>query len=217
MGHPASAAALLDEVRHPVVAQMATFDRLEAAVAADRRRNAERWLADLEAFATASSAPWALAWVAHGRARLSDGHVAAALFTDALNHYECARRPLEQARTRLAYGEHLRRHRRRVDARGHLAAALDTFENLGANPWVERARAELRACGQTRREKDPSKLSQLTAQELQVARFVARGLPTKEVAAQLYLSPRTIEFHLHNIFTKLGISSRNELAAMEWR
>ncbi len=104
-----------------------------------------------------------------------------------------------------------------MDARGHLAAALDTFENLGANPWVERARAELRACGQTRREKDPSKLSQLTAQELQVARFVARGLPTKDVAAQLYLSPRTIEFHLHNIFTKLGISSRNELAALEWR
>jgi DNA-binding NarL/FixJ family response regulator len=97
-------------------------------------------------------------------------------------------------------------------ARQPLGSALDIFEGLGAAPWVERARQELRACGQTARKRDPSTLLQLTPQELQVARFVADGLPTREVAAQLFLSPRTVEFHLRNVFTKLGISSRSELA-----
>jgi len=90
--------------------------------------------------------------------------------------------------------------------------ALDTFENLGAAPWAERARLELRASGQAVRRRDPSTLLQLTPQELQVARFVATGLPTREVAAQLFLSPRTVEFHLRNVFAKLGISSRSQLA-----
>jgi DNA-binding CsgD family transcriptional regulator len=120
----------------------------------------------------------------------------------------------EKARTRLAFGERLRRARRRVEAREHLRAALETFERLGAGPWAERARAELRASGETARKRDPSTLTQLTPQELQVARFVAQGLSNKEVAAQLFLSPRTIDAHLRNVFAKLEITSRTQLARL---
>jgi DNA-binding CsgD family transcriptional regulator len=133
-------------------------------------------------------------------------------FERALALHRAADRPFERARTALAYGGVLRRTRKRMAARQPLGSALDIFEGLGAAPWVERARQELRACGQTARKRDPSTLLQLTPQELQVARFVADGLPTREVAAQLFLSPRTVEFHLRNVFTKLGISSRSELA-----
>ena len=121
----------------------------------------------------------------------------------------------EQARTELAYGIALRRMRKRMAARGPLGTALDIFDSLGAAPWAERARQELRACGQTARKRDPSTLLRLTPQELQVARFVAEGRPTREVAAQLFLSPRTVEFHLRNVFTKLGVSSRTELAGLD--
>jgi DNA-binding CsgD family transcriptional regulator len=170
------------------------------------------WLRGMEAFATHTAAPWAQARVAHAHGLLSEGHVAEGRFQEALDHHLRARRPFERARTELAYGELLRRARRRVDARAHLEAALDTFENLGAAPWAERARLELRASGQAVRRRDPSTLLQLTPQELQVARFVATGLPTREVAAQLFLSPRTVEFHLRNVFAKLSISSRSQLA-----
>jgi DNA-binding NarL/FixJ family response regulator len=88
------------------------------------------------------------------------------------------------------------------------------FERLGANPWAERARAELRASGETARKRDPSTVDQLTPQELQIAGFVAEGLTNKEIAAQLFLSPRTIDSHLRNVFQKLNISSRTQLARM---
>src|SRR5215211_1276492 len=209
---PASAGTLLGELRHPVVVTMASLDGVEAAVHAGRRNSALGWLRGMEAFATHTTAPWAQARVAHAHGLLSEGHVAEGRFQEALELHRRARRPFERARTELAYGELLRRARRRVDARAHLEAALDTFENLGAAPWAERARLELRASGQTARRRDPSTLLQLTPQELQVARFVATGLPTREVAAQLFLSPRTVEFHLRNVFAKLGISSRSQLA-----
>ena len=209
---PASAAALLDDIAHPVVARMAELDRIEAAVHAGRPDRALNWLRDLERFATDTGASWALARAAHGYGLLAAGHVAEGHFQTALEHHAHARRPFERARTELAYGEFLRRARRRVAARVHLEAALDGFENLSSAPWAERARAELRASGQTARSRrDPSSLRELTPQELQVARFVARGLPTREVAAQLFLSPRTVDFHLRNLFIKLGISSRTEL------
>ncbi|HEV8650902.1 MAG TPA: AAA family ATPase [Actinomycetes bacterium] len=209
---PASAGTLLGDLSHPVVVTMAALDGVEAAVHAGRRNSALEWLGALEASATHTAAPWAQARTAHARGLLSDGHVAEGRFEEALDHHQRARRPFERARVELAYGELLRRARRRVDARAHLQAALDTFEGLGAAPWAERARLELRASGQATRRRDPSTLRQLTPQELQVARFVARGLPTREVAAQLFLSPRTVDFHLRNVFAKLGISSRTQLA-----
>jgi DNA-binding CsgD family transcriptional regulator len=125
------------------------------------------------------------------------------------------RRTFDGARTELLYGEHLRRTRRRVEAREHLAAALDEFERVGAAPWAERAHRELRASGETARKRDPSTVNQLTAQEVQIARFVARGATNRDVAAQLFLSKRTVDYHLRRIFAKLAISSRSELVAVE--
>src|SRR5262249_55434654 len=123
-------------------------------------------------------------------------------------------RPFDLARIHLLYGEHLRRERRRADSRVHLRSALETFERLRAAPWAERAAAELRATGETARKRDPSTLDQLTPQELQIARFVADGLSNKEVAAMLFLSPRTIDSHLRSVFAKLGVTSRTQLARL---
>jgi DNA-binding CsgD family transcriptional regulator len=117
----------------------------------------------------------------------------------------------EQARTELLYGEWLRRGRKRREARVHLRRAADLFRQVGAPPWEERAEAELRATGEKARRRDPSTLDQLTPQELQIAGLVADGMTNREIAAQLYLSPRTIDYHLRKVFSKLGIASRAEL------
>jgi DNA-binding CsgD family transcriptional regulator len=122
--------------------------------------------------------------------------------------------PFDQARTELLYGEWLRRQRQRREARRHLRRAADLFRQVGAPPWQERAEAELRATGETARRRDPSTLDQLTPQELQIAGLVAAGLTNRQIAAQLYLSPRTIDYHLRKVFSKLGLSSRTELVRM---
>src|SRR6185312_5753262 len=123
--------------------------------------------------------------------------------------------PVEQGRTMLLYGEWLRRQRRRVDARRHLRVALDLFGRVGVPAWEARARAERRASGETARKRDPSTRDQLTPQELQIARLVSTGKTNPEVAAQLFLSPRTIDYHLRKVYAKLEISSRAELAALD--
>jgi DNA-binding NarL/FixJ family response regulator len=192
------------------------LDRIEAAIRAGERETARAWLDVFEAWAESSAAAWARAVALHCRALLSeDESEAERLFVAAMDAHAEAARPFERARTELAYGEFLRRTRRRVEAREHLRAALDGFEGLGAALWEERARVELRASGQTARKRDPSTRAELTAQELQIARFVAEGLTNRDVAAQLFLSPRTIDFHLRNVFTKLGISSRTALARLD--
>jgi DNA-binding CsgD family transcriptional regulator len=119
--------------------------------------------------------------------------------------------PLQRARTELLYGEWLRRQPRRQEARARLRAALELFRSLRAIPWERRAEAELRATGETTRKRDPSTLDELTPQELQIAGLVADGLTNRDIAAQLYLSPRTIDYHLRKVFTKLGIASRTQL------
>jgi ATP/maltotriose-dependent transcriptional regulator MalT len=119
--------------------------------------------------------------------------------------------PFQRARARVLYGEWLRRQRRRSDARGHLREAAELFRSIGATPWAERAEGELRATGESARKRDPSTLDQLTPQELQIAGLAASGLTNPEIASQLFLSPRTVEYHLGKVFTKLGIASRTEL------
>jgi DNA-binding NarL/FixJ family response regulator len=213
-GRHDAALAHLNRLRHPVTDLHAGLDAIEAAARAEDERAATAWLDELDDHAHATGAAWALARAAHGRALLSSGDEATALFEAALAHHSTTSRPFERARTLLALGEHLRRARRRVDARAHLRAALDAFEHLNAAPWAERARNELRASGETARRRVPSTMSQLTPQERQVARFVAQGLPNREVAAQLFVSPRTVDFHLRNVFTKLGVTSRTELARL---
>jgi DNA-binding CsgD family transcriptional regulator len=199
----------------PAVLFMAGLDLIEAAVRAGEVATAHDWLADYEPWAERAGAAWARAVALHGRALLADdGEESERLFEAALDMHAEAARPFERARTELACGEFLRRARRPSEARQHLRAALDGFEALGAEVWAERARVELRASGQTARRRVADTRAQLTEQELQIAHFVAQGLSNREVAAQLFLSPRTIAAHLRNIFRKLGISSRTELARL---
>jgi len=217
-GHWTEALAHLDavsEVRQgqggPMGANFSASNRIEAAVRAGELAKAEAALQSFELWASHSGAPWAGPRVASCRALVSTGQEATRHFEDALRHSSDAR-PFDLGRIHLLYGEHLRRERRRIDSRTHLRAALDMFERLGATPWADRARAELRASGETARKREPSAVAQLTPQELQIARYVASGLSNKEVAAQLFLSPRTIDAHLRGVFAKLAITSRTQLA-----
>jgi ATP/maltotriose-dependent transcriptional regulator MalT len=206
-------------VGQPYFVLNAAPDLVEAYVRLGRDDEAREAYGVLETFAvrgTPDAPPWALAYAARCRGLLAaDEAEADGAYEEALELHARATGAFDEARTELVYGEHLRRRRRRIDARAHLRAALELFESLGADVWAERARAELRASGETARKRDPSTLSQLTPQELQVARFVAEGLSNKEVAAQLFLSPRTIDAHLRNVFAKLGITSRTQLARLE--
>ena len=212
---PAAALHHLEQISSPWIRRMAALDRLETAARADRHDLARTWLAEIEAFATATGTPAATAVLEHGRALLADGHDAESHYRLALDaHADSLRRP-DRARTELAYGEHLRRSRRRVDARPHLRAAVGLFEDLGSDRWASRAAQELRASGETARRRDVSTVTDLTAQERNVTVLVRQGLATKDVAAQLFVSPRTVDFHLRNVFAKLGVSSRGELAALD--
>jgi ATP/maltotriose-dependent transcriptional regulator MalT len=191
-------------------------ERIEAAARAGRREEAEAWLADFGAWAEHFDIGWARSATLRCRALFADESTQElALLADALEQAKPSSRPFEQARTRLAYGEALRRNGRRVEARTHLHAALDRFDELGAAVWGERAREQLRASGQTARRRQTDDRPQLTQQELQIARFVAQGLSNREVAAHLFLSTRTIEFHLRKVFAKLGITSRTQLAHVD--
>jgi DNA-binding CsgD family transcriptional regulator len=200
---------------HPALARHMIPDYVEAAVRAGRRDGLEETVAEYELWARSSNQPWTLALLAGCEALISQGDDVEGGFHEALDLLPTAERPFEYARTELLLGEHLRRNRKRREAREHLRAAMVTFEQLGAGPWEERARSELRATGETARKRDPSTLGDLTPQELQIARLVASGARNREVAAQLFLSPRTIDYHLRKVFMKLGISSRAELAKME--
>jgi DNA-binding CsgD family transcriptional regulator len=206
-------AELRPGVREPYWIIMTVPDRIEAAVRAGRPDDAHEALPLFEAWAARTGAAWAQPLLASSRALVAEGEEATAHFEEALRLGGDAR-PFDLPRIQLLYGEHLRRERRRSDARVQLRAALDAFERFEAEPWADRARAELRASGETARKRDPSTLSQLTPQELQVARLVAEGFSNKEVAAQLFLSPRTIDAHLRSVFAKLAITSRTQLARL---
>jgi DNA-binding CsgD family transcriptional regulator len=215
-GRPDEAVLYAREIADLPIALWAGPDRVEAAIRAGDTQAARTWLAAFEAWAESSRAPWSRVSALRCRALLAeDGEEVGLLFAEALGVPRPSARPFERARTELAFGEHLRRSRRRVEAREHLRAALEGFETLGASQWAERAREELRASGQTARRREPSTRGDLTAQEVQIARFVSQGLSNREVAAQLFLSPRTIDYHLRNVFRKLGISSRMQLVQLE--
>ncbi|MEU6264058.1 helix-turn-helix transcriptional regulator [Saccharopolyspora shandongensis] len=148
------------------------------------------------------------------RALLGEGDAAERQYAAAVHlHRERDELPFERARTELLYGEWLRRRHRRSDARPHLRSALDTFDRLGTRPWAERARDELRASGEGRgASADPA--AHLTPQERQVTRLAATGLTNRDIAARLFLSPRTVGCHLSNAYPKLGVASRLELARL---
>jgi DNA-binding CsgD family transcriptional regulator len=196
--------------------RLAAVDRVEAAVRAGDREQAAAWVNQLAPFAQGTQWPWALAALDHGRALLAEPADAPVLFESALAHHARAGgRTYDRARTDLAYGELLRRSQRRVDARAHLRSALETFADLRAEPLAARATQELRASGLTARRRDPSTQLTLTPMERQVAELVVQGLSNKDIAAQCWVSPRTVAFHLRNIFVKAGVTSRGELARLE--
>jgi DNA-binding NarL/FixJ family response regulator len=186
-----------------------TPDLIEAYVHAGRRAEAESALLLLRKQADAGLGTWAHAVTARCRGLLDEDFQPA--FEEAIKLHARAEMPFERARTELCYGERLRRARRRAEARDQLHAALETFERLGAEPWADRARNELRATGETVR-RDRSASDELTLQELQVALKVAEGATNREAAAAMFLSPKTIEAHLSRIYSKLGVRSRTELA-----
>src|SRR5215472_3196604 len=186
---------------------------VEAAVRAGRTDLAARPLAQFTAWADAIGQQWATAVAARCAALTADDSDAEPLYRKAIATHEGDGRPFEQARTRLLYGEWLRRNRRRADAREHLLAAAAAFARMGARPWQDRAEAELRAAGAAPlavAADDP--LARLTPQELQVVRLAAAGASNKQIGAQLFLSPRTVGFHLYRAFPKLGVTGREELA-----
>jgi DNA-binding CsgD family transcriptional regulator len=176
-----------------------------------RDDDAAEVLADFVAKATAKGQPWVLARAARCRGLLADPGKLETCFEEALRLHRRTPDAFETARTHLAYGARLRRARKRVRAREQLRVAVEIFEHLGARPWVDQASAELAATGETARRRDASTLDELTPQELQIARLLADGKTTRETAAAIFVSPKTVEYHLGHVYRKLGIHSREEL------
>ncbi|MFF1699227.1 LuxR C-terminal-related transcriptional regulator [Streptomyces sp. NPDC058257] len=169
-------------------------------------------------WADASGLTWADAVLHRCRALLEpDWATAHDLFSSAVRLHADSGRPWEAARTRLLFGERLRRERHKTEARLHLRAATETFERLGATLWADRARAELRAAGATAplETRPDDILANLSPQELQVVRLAATGMTNREIGAQLFLSPKTISYHLYRAFPKLNVSSRSQLAGLD--
>jgi DNA-binding CsgD family transcriptional regulator len=149
--------------------------------------------------------------VARVRALLSDGDAADRLYRESIDRLSCAAVRAELARTHLLYGEWLRRERRRVDAREQLRTAHAMLDGMGADAFAARARRELEATGETARKRTVETRDELTAQEAQIARLARDGLSNPEIGGRLFISPRTVKYHLRKVFTKLDITSRSEL------
>jgi DNA-binding CsgD family transcriptional regulator len=220
LGRPAAAIehyhAQADALRSRGIADVDLAPGPELVDALLRLERAEEAIAvadDFVAQAAAKGQPWALARAARCRGLLAEAGELDARFEEALRLHERTPDAFETARTRLAYGARLRRTRKRVRAREELRAAVEIFEQLGARPWADQAGAELAATGETARRREASTLDELTPQELQIARLLAAGKTTRETAAAIFVSPKTVEYHLRHVYGKLGIHSREELTA----
>ncbi|MCC9312404.1 AAA family ATPase [Kitasatospora sp. RB6PN24] len=202
--------------RHHVSSIRTVPDLVEAAVRLGTPERAEAAFEEFAAWSTRIGAPaWTRALVLRCQALLGPAELAESGYLAALELHQGADRPFELARTSLLFGEWLRRCKRKTEARARLRTALEVFERLGATPWADRARTELGAAGSAAPLAAPvGPLAGLTPQEEQIARLAARGLSNREIAAQLFLSPRTIGHHLYKAYPKLGIASRGELAAL---
>jgi DNA-binding CsgD family transcriptional regulator len=187
-------------------------EMVEALVQLGRGDEAAALAAAVTERAEVKGQPWALARAARAAGLTCPDDDVDVCFSVALAYHQHTPDLFETARTQLAYGTRLRRLKRRSDARPHLRSAFATFERLGAVPWADRAAVELRATGETAQRRSTTGLDHLTPQELQVARMLGSGRTTREAAAALFLSPKTIEYHLRNVYLKLGVRSRTELA-----
>jgi DNA-binding CsgD family transcriptional regulator len=186
-------------------------DLVEAAARAGKPERAAGPLERLAEIAEANGTDWSLAFLARSRALLAKGETAERLYREAIERVARTRIRVAHGRTLLVYGEWLRRENRRVDAREQLRAAHEMLSEIGMQVFAERARRELLATGETVRKRTVETLDDLTPQELQIAQRAADGQTNPEIGAQLFLSPRTVEWHLRKVFGKLGISSRKEL------
>jgi DNA-binding CsgD family transcriptional regulator len=189
----------------------------ECLVLAGRGDEAARVVEDYSRRARAKGRPWALARAARVQALLVEPAGIDAAFGEAALQHALTADSFETARSRLLHGQRLRRSRRRADAREPLRDALEVFERLGAVPWADRAAEELDATGATVVRRGTSALDALSPREGQIVALVAEGLTTRETALRLFLSPKTVEYHLRNVYARLGITSRPELVALVQR
>jgi DNA-binding CsgD family transcriptional regulator len=189
----------------------ALVELVEAAARAGAEDEAAAALRILEDRAGAAGTDWALGVLAWARAMLSDSRAAEALYGEAIERLSRTRIAIHLARAQLAYGEWLRRENRRLDAREHLRTAYELFNNAGAQAFADRSRIELEATGEHAHKRAAGTLDALTPQEAQVARLARDGLSNPAIGAQLFISPRTVQYHLRKVFQKLDITSRNQL------
>jgi len=187
---------------------------LELIEAAARRGEADLAadaLARLSEITAASGTDWALGVEARSRAQLTEGEAAEAVYRDAIEALERTRVRVDVARAHLLYGEWLRRERRRLDARKPLRTAHKLFTEFGMEAFAERARVELEATGEHARKRTVETRDDLTPQEAQISRLAADGATNQEIAAHLFISPSTVDYHLRKAFRKLGVKSRHQL------
>ena len=194
-------------------ADWALVELVEAAVRSAVPERAAGAVKRLSGIARACGTDWVLGAEARSRALVSDGEAAENLYREAIDRFGRTRLRVDLARARLLYGEWLRRERRRRDARDQLGRAYEIFNSVGAAAFAERARIELRATGGHARQQTAETPDTLTAQEALIARLAGDGASNPEIAAQLFISPATVAYHLRKVFTKLGISSRSQLAS----
>ena len=184
---------------------------IEAAVRSGQPERARRALERVQETTRPAGTDWALGIEARSRALLSEGDDAEDLYKEAITRLSRTRIRVQLARTHLLYGEWLRRERRRLDAREELRTAHELFSDFGVEAFAERARVELEATGERARKRAVDTLDQLTPQESQIARLAAQGQTNREIAARLFISASTVEYHLRKAFRKLNVKSRTQL------
>ncbi|ROO86646.1 regulatory LuxR family protein [Actinocorallia herbida] len=208
-------AVLLSTVDHTapsgVGVHWAPLELIEAAVRTGRLELAEQALERFSWSTQAGGVDWGLGLEARCRALISEGDEADRLYREAIERLGRTRMRPDLARAHLLYGEWLRRERRRVEAREQLRTAFDLFTEIGMKAFAERTERELLATGETARKRNVETTEELTPQEAQIARLARTGLTNKEIAERLYVSPRTVEYHLRKVFAKFGVTSRHQL------
>lgn len=206
-----------EPMRHHLCATRSTPDLVEAAVRVGAPERAADPLARFARWAGSVRQPWAEALVLRCRGLLAADDQAESFYLAALALHDHEGRALERARTALLYGEWLRRARRKAEARTHLSSALEVFDRLRMRPWADRARGELTAAGVHGHRPSgrvDGMAADLTPQELQIARLAAQGMSNRDIAARLFLSHRTVGYHLYKAYPKLGVASRGELGRL---
>jgi len=214
-GYPRAltAAQRASEQGHPSVSMWALPELIEAAARTGNAEVASGALDRLAERTQAGGTDFGLGLEARSRALVSQGQAAEGWYREAIDRLGRTRLRPDLARAHLLYGEWLRREKRRADARAQLRTAHDMLDAMGMEAFAERARRELQAAGETARGRAVEAVSALTAQEASIAQLAREGRTNPEIGAQLFLSARTVEWHLRKVFTKLGISSRRELSA----